>query len=230
MRGITNALLFVAVWLFVVVVTVGIGLVLVPVYWFFVFRATEARAEKAQQKLQAALIKTEKIETSALQFRLFALFHRRQLIAVTNSRFILLSRSIFGGFVMRDYQWKDLQDVQLSENVLPDVCGSRLSFVVSRSSPAIVVDGISSDVASTIYAQAQAHEQEWEEKRRIRDLEEKRATSGGMILHTGTGAQADAGRSTLDDLERAKKLFDTGTVSDAEYQEIKSKILSRGAF
>jgi hypothetical protein len=36
--------------------------------------------------------------------------------------------------------------------------------------------------------------------------------------------------SALDELERAKKLLDAGVVSDAEFNEMKSKILSRQAF
>lgn len=239
MQGITNALLFALAWAFLLIIMVTVGGVLpgivtvgilLSTYWFFVFRGNTARAEKADQKLQATLIKTEKVIASGFQFRLFALFHRRQLIAITSSRFIFLSRSIFGGFVMRDCQWKDLQDVQLSENILPNFCGSKLTFAVKQSQTPIVADGIRNDIASTIYSFAQAQEQEWEEKNRIRSLEEKRASSGGMILASGTPGQTNGGGSILDDLERAKKLFDSNTISDAEYQEIKSKVLSRGVF
>jgi hypothetical protein len=34
----------------------------------------------------------------------------------------------------------------------------------------------------------------------------------------------------VDELERAKKLLDSGVISDVEFNEIKSKILSRQAF
>jgi hypothetical protein len=44
------------------------------------------------------------------------------------------------------------------------------------------------------------------------------------------GSGASSGSSGFDDLEKAKKLHDSGAISDAEYQELKSKILSRGAF
>ena len=130
---------------------------------------------------------------------------------------------------MRDYQWKDLHDAKLSENTLPNICGSRIEFHVGKNQSSLVIDGIESSIASSIYVYAQSQEQEWEEKRRIRDLEEKRAASGGTILNAG-GSAGQGNASGFDDLEKAKKLFDSGAISDAEYNELKSKILNRGSF
>jgi hypothetical protein len=131
---------------------------------------------------------------------------------------------------MKDYQWKDVTDAQLAENVLPQWFGSRLYFETSNGS--LEVDGIPSDLASKIYKHAQYQEQAWEEKRRVRKLEEMRAAAGGVIMNTGAvgnPANDAPGVSSLDELERAKKLLDAGVVSDAEYQEIKAKILSRAS-
>jgi hypothetical protein len=63
-------------------------------------------------------------------------------------------------------------------------------------------------------------------------MEEARASSGGISLggYPGNGGAAAAGTSTLEELERAKKLLDSGVISDVEFNEIKSKILSRQAF
>ena len=63
--------------------------------------------------------------------RIASLFKRRELIAITNSRFISINRSLFGGFTMRDYQWKDLNDVKLAENILPGIFGFSLRFVTT---------------------------------------------------------------------------------------------------
>jgi hypothetical protein len=202
------------------------GLGLIP-YWALVIKGSQARAAAASAKLNSTLMKQETIVVSALQQRLAALITRRQLIALTNSRIILIDRSVLGGFSMRDYQWKDLRDAQLSENIMPQWFGSKLSFLAGNAS--VVIDGLQSDVAAKAYAHAQEQEQAWEEKHRVRGLEEKRAAAGGVVVHGAGGAAPANSNNVLEELEKAKRLFDAGAVSDAEYQEIKAKILSRAS-
>ena len=209
-------------------VVVGL-LVVAAAYWLVVVRGTDERTEKARQKLQATLMKDEKVISSAIQNRIASLFKRRELVAITNSRFISINRSLFGGFTMRDYQWKDLVDVKITENILPGVFGSSLRFVTGTDSTGFSIDGIPSDAASAIYTHAQSEGQAWEEKRRIRELEEKRAASGGV--HIQSGAAGSAGglptASIMEEIARAKALLDSGAISDAEFQEIKARVLSR---
>jgi hypothetical protein len=138
---------------------------------------------------------------------------------------------------MKDYQWKDLHDANLSENMLPKLFGSRLSFAIRREGEGAVedrlaIDGIEGRLASRIYTTAQDQEQAWEEKRRIRTMEEARAVSGGITLggYPSTAGPGNTGGSALEELEKAKKLLDAGAISDAEYNEIKAKILSRQVF
>jgi hypothetical protein len=204
-------------------------LIAAALYWLVVIRGTDERTEKARQKLQATLMKDEKVISSAIQNRIASLFKRRELIAITNSRFVSINRSLFGGFTMRDYQWKDLQDVKLSENILPGVFGSSLRFITGTDSTGLHIDGIPSDIASAIYTHAQSEGQAWEEKRRIRELEERRAASGGVHVHSGASGAAGGppAGSILEEIARAKALLDAGAISDAEFQEIKARVLSR---
>jgi hypothetical protein len=204
-------------------------LIVVALYWLVVIRGTDERTEKARQKLQATLMKDEKVISSAIQNRISSLFKRRELIAITNSRFVSINRSLFGGFTMRDYQWKDLQDVKLSENILPGIFGSSLKFITGTDSTGLHINGIPSDVASAIYTHAQSEGQAWEEKRRIRELEERRAASGGVHVHSGVpgAATGPPAASILEEIARAKTLLDAGAISDAEFQEIKARVLSR---
>jgi preprotein translocase subunit YajC len=209
-----------------VVITLVIAAV---AYWLLVIRGTPERAEKARQKLQATLMKEEKVIAYGIQNRIASLFKRRELVAITNSRFISINRPLFGGFTMRDYQWKDLHDVKLSENILPGIFGSSLRFVTSTDATGLHINGIPSEVAFAIYTHAQSEGQAWEEKLRVRQLEEKRAASGGVHVHSGApGAPGSppAG-SILEEIARAKALLDSGAISDAEFQEIKAKVLSR---
>lgn len=231
MRPLLNVLGFALVWLLFIAATLGAGLVLFIPYALLVFRNRQARAAKADEKLRAAVMDGETVVHSALQLRVAALTARRQTLAITSSRIIVVTRPILGGFTMKDYQWKDLTDAQLAENVLPQWFGARLFFATSSGS--LEMDGVASDSASAMYRYAQQQEQAWEEKRRVRKLEEMRAASGGVIMNAGGsgGAANDVKRITdsLDELERMKRLLDSGAISDAEYQEIKAKVLGRAA-
>ena len=230
MGGVLKIIQFIIVWGLIAFGTKGYGLILFPLYYWLVFVGGEARIQKAQAKLQSTLMKDEAVIASGLQQRLFALFTRRMLVAITSSRLIEIRRSQLGGFSMKDYQWKDLRDAQMSENIIPNVFGAKLDLVVRSGSEDITIDGLPSDVASAIYSHAQAQEQEWEEKNRVRDLEEKRAMSGASVVNVGgQDAPKSDERDLFASIEKAKKLFDTGVISDAEYQELKAKIISKGA-
>jgi preprotein translocase subunit YajC len=226
-----QAIMLVLIWLVIGTMTVGVGLIVFPiVYWFLVIRGADARADKARQKLQSTLMKDEKVLSTAIQNRIAALLVRRELVAITNSRIITIDRSWLGGFTMRDYQWKDLRDAKLEENIFPNLFGSNLKFNVGTNSVEMHINNIPSNVASEIYSQAQSEEQAWEEKRRVRALEESRAASGGVTIHSGSPSATGGGNvatSMLDELAKAKALFDGGAISDVEFQEIKAKVLAR---
>jgi hypothetical protein len=52
--------------------------------------------------------------------------------------------------------------------------------------------------------------------------------SGASVVNVGSQGAPESEKSDLfDSLEKAIKLFDTGVVSDAEYQELKAKIISK---
>jgi hypothetical protein len=251
MGPLVNFVLFALLWVaalaavVVAVDTIGYALVLIPgylaliaLYWALVIRGANGRREIAVEKLNSTLMASEQKLGEAIEHRICALLSRRLLIAATNSRIILLRRPLLGGFTMKDYQWKDVHDAVLSENLLPNVFGSRLSVAIRRDGEGstedhLVVDGIERRAASLIYATAQEQELAWVEKRRVRSLEEQRASSGGISLSGGPTALGGGGEgrtSELEELERAKTLLDAGAISDAEFNEIKSKILSRQAF
>lgn len=204
---------------------------IMPFYLFFLLRGTHERAEKVQGKLQSLLMSNETINKSALEIRLNSLFARRRLIAITNSRIIFVYRNKLGGYDMKDCQWKDLIDVKLSENVFPTYFGSTLDFKFSNSPVAeIKISGIKSNMAAEIYAFSQREEQTWEEKKRIRSIEEDRAKAGGVHINGIPNVNNLGGKPHKDiseELMSVKKLLDDGTITDAEFQEIKSKILNK---
>lgn len=227
MADVFNILLIFFLALISIFFTLGIP---IPIYWFAVFFGASQRITKAEKKLEDTLMQGENLISHGMQQRPFAFFSRRKLVGITNSRIIMISRGLFGGFTMQDFQWKDLHDAKISENVLANFCGSNLTF--NATNQMITVPGVVSDAATAIYKKAQAEEQAWEEKRRVRGLEEMRAAAGGVVVNSGPShsrveSTSNGSNSVTEELEKAKKLLDAGAINDAEFQEIKSKILSK---
>lgn len=231
MKGLLQIVAAVVLWAVAIVFTLGLALIAFAFWCLIVFPGADKRAEKARATLVTTLMPEEQIAEQTIQHRAFALFSRRILLAITNSRILTLKRGLFGGFKMLDVQWKDLRDVTIEQNVLETICGSNLQFAHSNAGVAqIAVDGVESSAASKIYARAQFEEQSWEEKRRIREIEEVRAAAGGVVVnnapHPSEAKPVSTGNRMLEEIQKAKELLDMGAVSDAEFQEMKAKILA----
>ncbi len=152
----------------------------------------DARVQKAIAEFASLLVPGESIEAYAVQRRLFALFRRRTLICATSGRFIGMSRGLFGGFNPETVRWQDIKDVEIKVRVF----GADLT-IVALSSPDLAVAGqtrvlsflgLRKEQAEAVYRICQTQEQAWREKRRIRELEELRAKSGGIQLGAAAGA------------------------------------------
>ena len=88
-------------------------------------QSEEPRVKKALKYIKSMLIPGETLESWAIQRRLFALTHRRALIATTSGRFIGIQRGLFGGFTPVDIRWQDLKtSLRIRPNQVP--------FTISR--------------------------------------------------------------------------------------------------
>ena len=91
--------------------------------------------------------------------------------------------------------------------------------------------GLRKSEAQAVYRICQAQDQAWREKRRIRELDELRARSGGIHMMSAPGAApfaaASAGPSdAVRRLQEAKQMLDAKLITDAEYESIKARIVS----
>ena len=103
-------------------------------------------------------------------------------------------------------------------------------------------EGLRKDQAQGMYRICQQHDQVWREKRRIRELEELRAKSGGVqigggqsayaagdgVAAAGIGGAATAAAESepVRRLRQAREMLDAKLISDSEFESIKAKIVS----
>jgi hypothetical protein len=185
--------------------------------------------------LEGLLTSGETLEAWAAQRRLYALKHRRVLIAATSGRFISLKRRLFGGYDSADIRWQDLKETRISAGII----AADLILIAQSSSDLNIgaevnrvwsFDGLHKEQAQAMYRICQQHDQVWREKRRVRELEELRAKSGGVQIsgqpaYGGTdaaGAESEPARR----LRQAREMLEAKLISDSEFESIKAKIVS----
>jgi hypothetical protein len=194
----------------------------------------DASTGRALETLHSLLTVDETLEAWAMQHRLFALTHRRICIAATSGRFISLARGLFGGYDSADIRWQDLKECRIRAGIL----AADITLVAQATSDlnigsdgtrVLTFSGLVKDQAQSIYRICQQHDQVWREKRRVRELEELRAKSGGVQF--GSGAGYPGGGDAVESeparrLRQAREMLDAKLISDSEYESIKAKIVS----
>jgi hypothetical protein len=201
----------------------------------------EPGLEKALAELHSVLIPGENLEAWATQRRIFALTRRRTLIAATSGRLIWLVRHLVSGFDVVNLRWQDLSQVNLrvgvfgAELVIRADQATDLAINAQPGSRVININGLRKEQAQAVYRICQAQDQAWREKRRIRELEEMRARSGGVQLNAagfaggaGPGAAAGGASESIRRLQDAKQMLDARLITDSEYESIKARILAGG--
>jgi hypothetical protein len=184
--------------------------------------------------LQGLLTSGETLEAWAAQRRLYALTHRRALIAATSGRFISLKRRLFGGYDSADIRWQDLKETRISAGII----AADLVLIAQSSGDLNIgaevnrvwsFEGLHKEQAQAMYRICQQHDQVWREKRRVRELEELRAKSGGVQISgqpafgsDAAGAESEPARR----LRQAREMLEAKLISDSEFESIKAKIVS----
>jgi hypothetical protein len=198
------------------------------------FDPVEPGLHRPLEYLRSILIPSETLEAWAVQHRLFALTHRRILVAATSGRLIMMTRHLLGGFDVSDIRWQDLEEVTLRVGIFAADLAIRAGRVAdlasqgSTGSRRLDFAGLRKDQAQAVYRICQAQDQAWREKRRVRELEELRARSGGIQVTSGAPPMA-AGGGVADPVRRlqeAKQMLDAKLITDAEYEAIKAKIVA----
>lgn len=142
------------------------------------------------------------------------------VVVLTNRRFMHYHPSMFGRAEFRDYIWRDLNDATLTENVFRATI-----TLTAKNGETLQIDDLVKEQARRLYAIAQEMEENVREEMRLREMEEKRAAAGGIILQGATPQQA--AEDPMQALAKLKQLADAGLITTEEYETKKKEILAR---
>lgn len=178
--------------------------------------------QKVAQEVSKILTANEEILYIALQ-NATALSLKKDAVIATNNRIIGYRPGVLGRVSFTDYLWQDVLDVSMKQGILST------EFAIQTAAGTHEVGSIDKDQAKRLYAIAQQMEQEWREKRRIREMEEARAKAGGVYMGSVPGMVSSSSAPADDPavkLAKAKSMLDQGLISEAEYDSLKAKVLS----
>ena len=169
-------------------------------------------------------------------------------IAITNKRVLFFTPANLGlSIKFVDFVWKDVVDVTTKEEIIGAVFS-----IKAINGAEMGVDYLPKVQARKLYQYAQERKEAEREARRLRDLEEKRAESGGLqfdnpsniaalqhaapvaapapapapIVQEEPVAVAPKPDELTEKLKKLRTLFDNGLISQEEYNQKKLELLS----
>ena len=183
--------------------------------------------EKIAEKVNDLLTNGESIEYIAVQNKP-AINISPDSIVLTNKRIIFFRSKSFGLVTdFQDYLWKDVGESHISEAIL----GSTFKMAADRGLVETIAY-VPKSQAINLYQYAQAKEEEMVEFRRQKELEDKRATAGGITLNTQPEKIEEPKPETptenpMETLMKLKAFLDNDLISAEDYEAKKKEILSR---
>jgi hypothetical protein len=145
-------------------------------------------------------------------------------ILLTNKRFMIVRPKLLS-MTFSDYPWREVSDVHLSEQILTSTISCKIT-----SGASISIDSIPKKQAKRVYTISQEMEEKMFEFRRQRDMDEKRAGAGGVVINSPlntTPASAESVEDPLAVLGKLKQLLDNGLIEQSEYDLKKKEVLSK---
>lgn len=189
--------------------------------------------EKISEKVNDLLTNGETVEYIAVQNKP-AINISPDSIVLTNKRILFFRSKSFGLVTdFNDYLWKDVAESHISEAIL----GS--TFTMTAITGFIeTIDYIPKSQARKLYQYAQGKEEEMIEYRRQKELEEKRATAGGITVNTQNEKPEEPQKpqevkpevpteDPMETLMKLKAFLDNDLISLEDYETKKKEILNR---
>lgn len=184
-----------------------------------------AQVKEIHAKVAQILTKQERITYISVQDRPVVNV-KPDAVVLTNRRFIVYHRKLLGRADFEDYIWRDLADVRLKEGLLR----ATITFQATNGRT-VELDHLPKAQARRVYAIAQEMEERVREERRLREMEEKRAAAGGIVIQgAGAGLHAPgvaSGEDPVQKLKQLKEMLDAGLITEGEYEAKRQAVLSR---
>lgn len=177
-------------------------------------------------RVRGILTSNEKVDWIVVQQKLVAMTIAPDAVVITNRRLIFYRPKLLGRFDFDDYQWLDLSDAHIQQNMLGSV------FTAKHTSGKIVsMDSLPKVGAQTVYRLAQ----EREEQARLTRLEMQRDTARAGatqinlagVANTQSTTPAAGGVDLISRLKTLKDMADAGLITAADYEERKKQILAQ---
>jgi hypothetical protein len=181
--------------------------------------------QKVIAKARELLTRDEEIEYIAVQKKPIITI-APDAVLLTNKRFMIVRPKMMG-MTFEDHIWRSVEDVHMSEQMMTATITCKV-----KGGNVLSIDSIPKKQARKIYSYAQEVEERMIEERRVRDMEEKRAAAGGVVIHGSHGmGAATAQQSQAEDpmavLGKLKKMLDAGLIQASEYESKKADILAK---
>jgi hypothetical protein len=197
-------------------------------------RSPSPQPDPRLRRILPLLTPNERVLGYALQIWLVAPL-RRDIVVVTNRRMLLFQIKFFGRMAFDDFHWQDVDDVGITTQCLSatiTVAGRKCQSG-ERVPTATQMRGIAKLPAQHLYALAQEIEEKWREKNRVRDMEVKRAESGGTVIDASAKLFSDrspnmpssAVRSVKERLAELKEFYEGDLITAAEYEARKAQVI-----
>jgi hypothetical protein len=125
----------------------------------------------------------------------------------------------------KDILWKDVAECHMKEAIL----GAEFTVNPVKGQQERI-DYLPKVQARKLYQVAQEKEEEQAEFRRQRELEEKRAAAGNVVMTSNVPApqqETPKADDAFESLQKLKTLFERGLITQQEYDNKKAEILSR---
>ena len=150
-----------------------------------------------------------------------ALSIAKDCVVATTNRVILYRPDVLGRVTFDNFLWQDVLNAHIQQGMLSSEF--QVETVDGRRN---VLGNLDREQAKRLYGVCQQMEQEWREKRRVREMEEERARSGGMYVAAAAGAPSAGSEDPVEKLAKAKAMLDQHLISEIEYETLKAKILA----
>ncbi|MDD4653638.1 MAG: PH domain-containing protein [Methanothrix sp.] len=179
----------------------------------------ETQSEACMAKVKEILTSDESVIFSVAQTSIAGL--KPDTVVLTNKRFILYHPGLLG-CKFDEFLWRDLINVKLNEGIM----GAKLTFEAKNNK--ISVDKLPKTEARKAYSIAQEKEQEANETRRQRQMQEDSAKAGHIVVgNVGAGTHPAAmADDPMAKLTKLKNMFDAGLITQDEYDKKKADILA----